>query len=487
MKKLILTIALIGTIVFKIDAQTPSIPNGNFENWTTSTFENPQNYIWTSNIDAFRNGTPFNIIKSNDAYHGNFAVRMTTEIANGDTVPGIFVNVDPKSDNPANWHGGFAYDQQATGMRGYYKSSINSPDTGFVMAFFYKSGTMIGMYGFYFYGTHNDYTPFSFDFNPALPTAPDTIIFGAGSSNFANMANMRNGSMLMLDSISFTGVNSQPALMNGDFELWQTTTIDKPADWFLQRGGEENLTGGVSKSTDAKAGNYAIELTTYVGERNNTNIAQPGQISTGWYYDNCNSNCYEQGGFPFTNQIDTLAFWYKYSPQGGATAGVNLTFKKNGNYINNTGTILSSSATYQYVEIPFNNGQIPDSVIVDLYSSMWQDSSLTHIGSSLKIDEIHFKSQPLSTGIFNSQINNTIRVFPNPSSEKITLNYTECSGQQIELTMFNALGQKVYSNKSLDKSGITTLDVSKFEDGIYFLHMTSNNKTIYTKEIIIGK
>lgn len=486
-KYLLLTFILIGIIALNINAQTPSIPNGNFENWTAITYEIPQNYVFTSNVDALRKNLPFNVVKSTDAYHGNYAVQMTTKIAGGDTMPGIFVNVDPKNGNPATWNGGFPYTQKPSGMRGYYKSSISSPDTGFIIAFFYKSGVMIGQYGFYFNGTHNAYTPFSFNFIPVLPQIPDTIIFGAGSSNYANPSNMRNGSMLKLDSISFTGVSSQPALFNGDFETWQSTTIDKPTNWFTDGGGD-SPTGGTYKTTDAKAGNNAIELITYVGERNNAPVAQGGKISTGWYPNNCNSNCYEQGGYPFSNQVDTLAFWFKYAPSSGSgTAQVYLNFKKNNNNIWGTGMSLSASTNYQYMEIPFNVGQIPDTAIIDIQSSQWQDSLLSFVGSNLKIDEIHFKSQPLTTGIFDYKNENAISIYPNPTIENLTVTFTETIGKQIDLNIFNTIGEQILAQRISDNTGTITLDVSKLTEGIYFLHMTSGNQTFYNKKIIITK
>ncbi len=485
-KQLLLTLALALAIALNVKAQ--SIPNGNFETWTSTIFENPQNYVWSSNSDGFRNGMPFNVVKSTDAYHGNYSVQMTTQIANGDTMPGIFVNVDPKNGNPALWRGGFAYNQKASGMRGYYKSAIATPDTGFVFVFFYKAGVMIGQYGYYFHGTHSSYTPFAFSFNPALPQAPDTIVFGAGSSNYNRTKNMRSGSMLMLDSISFTGVSSQPALLNGDFETWQNTTINEPANWFLQGGGGgTNLTGGVFKTTDAKAGNYAIELITFEGNRNNSIVAQAGNISTGWYQNNCNSNCQEQGGYPFSNQIDTLAFWFKYAPSGNDKGQVSLNFKKNGANIGGPGASLSASTNYQYMEIPFNLGQVPDSVMVDIQSSQWQDSLLSYVGSDLKIDEMHFKSQKLSTGIFTFQNENSVTVFPNPSNEKLTISVHENTGKDIYMDILNTLGQQILSERISGQSGTISLDISQFKEGIYFLRMTSDNKSFYDKKIIVTR
>lgn len=479
-KKLLLTFALIVTISLIVDAQNPSVPNGNFENWTAITYELPQNYIWSSNSDALRKNLPFNVIKSTDAYHGNYAVQMTTQIAGGDTMPGIFVNVDPQNGDPSTWNGGFAYSQKPTGMRGYYKSSIASPDTAFILAFFYKSGVMIGQYAYYFYGTHSVYTPFSVSFIPALPQNPDTIIFGAGSSNYANSANMRNGSMLMLDSISFTGVSSQPALFNGDFETWQSTTIDKLTGWFTEGGGN-SPSGGAYKTTDAKAGNSAIELITYEGERNNAPAAQSGRISTGWYPDNCNSNCYQQGGYPFSNLVDTLAFWYKYAPTViGGTANVYLNFKNNGNNIGGTNASLPASTNYQYMEIPFNIGQTPDTVIVNIESSDWQDSSLTFVGSNLKIDEVHFKSEPLTTVVFDYKNEITINIFPNPTNGKIHINVLGFNVQHLEV--YNLLGERIFSQAGiLSKSEI---DLSSEPAGVYFIKITNGEK-MFTKKIVI--
>jgi hypothetical protein len=483
-KKLLFTFALTSTIASNVIAQTPSIPNGNFENWTSITYELPQNYVWSSNSDALRKNVPFNVVKSTDAYHGNYAVQMTTQIIGGDTMPGIFVNVNPKDGNPANWTGGFAYSQTPTGMKGYYKSAIASPDTAFILAFFYKSGVMIGQYGYYFYGNHSTYTPFSVSFMPALPQAPDTVIFGAGSSNYANTANMRDGSMLLLDSISFTGVSSQPALFNGDFETWQSTTIDKPNDWFSEGGGD-SPTGGAYKTTDAKAGNSAIELITYLGDNDGIPRARGGQISTGWYPDNCNNNCYQQGGYPFSNQIDTLAFWYKHTPSvGTGTAEVRLNFKNNGTNIWGTGASLSASANYQYMEIPFNIGQMPDTVIIDIESSEWQDSSLTFVGSSLKIDEIYFKSAPLTTGLFNHKSEKTISVFPNPTNGKIQINAFGFNAQRVEV--YNVVGEKMFVSADFKQQNSNEIDLSSFQNGVYFVKVFESEK-MYMKKIILQR
>src|SRR5581483_2428213 len=121
--------------------------------------------------------------------------------------------------------------------------------------------------------------------------------------------------------------------------------------------------------------------------------AQPGYISTGYYDNSC---ACMKGGFPYNKQVDTLAFYYKYAPTVATdSAQVSLSFFKNSIRIGGTGINLPASATYKYVELPFNRGTAPDTVLVFAESSLWLDSALTYLGADLKIDEMHFKSQPL--------------------------------------------------------------------------------------------
>jgi len=393
MKKKVLILSVIVELsVGAVIAQTSSTPDGNFESWTTYTYDSPQNFVGNSNLKAFADTVPFNEVKTTDAYHGTYAIKLTTVITprvnNGignDTIQGYFVNTNPNGNGgPSSWHNGFAYNQKPTGIRGYYKSAVVSPDNALILVFFYKGGSVIGQYIFPITGSQSAYTLFSYTFSPALTQNPDSVIMGAVSSDFRTSTINRNGSMLQLDSVSFIGA-ATPTQFDGDFETWQTTTIKTPDNWVLSNGriGGHNgniITPGMSQTTDAVTGNYAIELTTFLDSTNNGHggpnhaVARAGAISTGYYPNNCNVNCQEQGGEPFTKQIDTLAFYYKYVPSGSDSGQVSLNFKKNSTSINYNQTNLIASANYQYKEIPFNVGQVPDSVIIDIHSSTWSDT-----------------------------------------------------------------------------------------------------------------
>jgi len=481
MKKHLLLLSLV-CIAITAHGQN-SIPNGNFETWTSGTFDYPQNYPFTSNTDEFfQYHLPFNVTKITDAYHGTYAVQLTTNASATDTAFAFLLNKNPNTNNgPNTWTGGMPYNQKPKGIRGYYKYNVATADSATILVAFSKAGSNIRTYFLTIGGIHNTYTLFNLTFKPALTVTPDSVIFAAISCKLLNGQQPHGpaGSTLKLDSVSFTGVSSQPALMNGDFESWQSQTYNNPANWYVQ----SDNGNGFNRTTDAVKGNYAIELKTFPGNVNNHPAAQPTQISNGFYPKNCNQ-CYQMGGYPYSHQTDTLAFYYKYTPANASdSAWVSCSFKKNGINIWFIGKGLHATASYQYVEIPFNIfGQTPDTAITSIQSSSWNDTSLSYVGADLKIDEIHFKSQPLTTSIFNYENDNTIHIFPNPSNGKIQI---QCSGLNVQsLEIYNMLAEKVYSTTKILQQILNEIDLSRLQKGIYFVKFYNEEK-IYTKKIII--
>jgi hypothetical protein len=532
-KKLLLLFSVCGLSVVTSIAQTNPIPNGNFESWTSSNFNTPQNFIESSNSQAFSVGLPFNVIKTTDKYQGSYAIQLTTETAGSDTLFAYIVN-DTADGDPNDWHGGFPYTQTPTGVQGYYKSNIPVGDSALFIVAFSNAGTNIGTYIVKFAGTQASYTTFSLTFSPALPSAPDSVMIAITSSNvFANTA--VNGSTITLDNISFTGVGSQPALFDGNFENWQNTIVNKPNDWFLQNDGGSSTSGGAYKTTDAYKGSYAIELITYEGDNDGSPVSRAGVISTGWY-PNCDSNCTEQGGYPFSNQVDTLAFYYKYVPVNSDSAQVSLNFKKNDTSITFGVKTLYASASYQYVEVPFIIGQTPDTVIVNIRStSAWDDTLLSFVGSNLKIDNIHFKSQNVThthsptacsvvvgtqtysisgtytntltginggydslvtthltvpttgctTGIATNNAEADITIYPNPVSTIATIEIgSPINLKGAELVIVDVYGKT--SKRVSITSYTTTFDRSDLASGVYFYKLiTGDGEVVKTGKLLV--
>lgn len=481
MKKnlLLLSLAFIAITAFGQN----STPNGNFETWNSVSYDYPQNYPYTSNHDVlyrYKTTLPFNAVKSTDAYLGNSAIKLTTVSVGTDRAIGYFINSNPNSGDPFTWFGGMPYNQIPTGITGFYKYNVATADSALIFVVFSKAGHNIGTYISTIGGLHSDYVPFNFTFKPALTQTPDSVIFAAASSNMMVDENGVAGSILLLDDVSFTGVATQPAMMNGGFESWETETQTTVADWIMQNNYDQR--GNENRTTDAKKGQYAIKLKTYMGENNGVPAVRGEQISTGYYPNNCGSNCFEKGGQPYTKTKDALTFWYKYVPTANVKAQVNITFKKNGNQFQGAGTELSASNEYQYVEIPFDLWQAPDTAIVDIQALRWNDDMLSALGTVLTIDEVQFKSQPiLYTGLPASASNDQFSVFPNPSAGKFRIR-NEAGISQVKV--YNMLGKQVFVKTIPDSQKLNDIDLSEFKKGVYFMEIYDGTK-IYTEKIVI--
>jgi hypothetical protein len=443
-----------------------AIPNPDFELWTTNSIENPMYFPFTSNENCYKQGNPSNVKKVTPAYHGQYALELKTLSNN----LAFMMNADSKGGNTNLWTNGMAYTGRPTGIRGYYKYNLATTDSALIVVMFRKSGTAIGTYQYKLGGIKSDFTLLDYSFTPALTQDPDSLIFGLASSDYYKNQNGVVGSTLTIDSISLKGVASQPLQFNGDYELWEQLHFTPILnDWNLQ-----SKESGLYKSSDAKTGQYALKLITYLGEENNVPRAQPGNLTSGYRDNTC--DCIK-GGLPYTKTKDTLAFWYKYSPQGNDFAQVSIHFMKNGSQIHGEHKTLNASQNYQYIEVPFNLGVAPDHVIVQAISSDWQNKNTSYVGSTLLLDNMVFKS---TTNTSNQDIDaKKIAVWPNMIAEQLKITNFTTEVRSIE--MYNIAGNKVLSAALLSNS----IDVSMLPKGVYFVRINTSTEKLNFKIIKI--
>lgn len=369
-----------------------SVPNGGFENWNTVSYENPTSYQ-TSNLHG-DHGTigPINVIKTTDAYHGNYAIKLTTTLSGSDTSFAYFANGDPGKNPPA---GGMPYNQTPTGIRLHYKSNIMPGDSALVLVVFKKNGALLGQYMYSVNSTQSSYTIFSKNFSPALPSAPDTVIIGVASSFPFGSNRGIPGNMIQVDSISFKGVASQPAGFNGDLESWQTINNSQIIGWNVSG----NNQGANYQTSNFYSGTYALELQTQAPSFGGGGTS--AAYATSGHFTN---NGPSRGGLPFSNQIDTLVFYYKYLPADpNDSANISIMFSLGGNFHYGIQKYLHTAGGYQMVQIPINVPvSAPDSMIINLASSSYTTYPIpdSYIGSDLKIDNMYLKSQKIPVARF---------------------------------------------------------------------------------------
>jgi hypothetical protein len=80
---------------------------------------------------------------------------------------------------------------------------------------------------------------------------------------------------------------------------------------------------------------------------------------------------------------------------------------------------------------------------------------------------------------------NSTRVIvqPNPSSGVFSISSDLLAGKKVDLTVTDATGRTIKLQKDAFSSGMATLDISDFPDGVYLIRLDSENQ-IYTRRIV---
>lgn len=182
--------------MFNASAQMTDLPDQSFENWTSTSIENPDDW-YTINDQLVGVGIQ-NATKTTDANTGSFAIELST-IYNpdwDDTIGG-FVSIGAIDMNAmGSPFSAIPYNASPTNFEYAYKySGANGDLSGGVLIELYNSGIGIG-------GGFVPVTDQASYFTGSLPLSyigtPDSLVFMAYSGDSL-------GSVLLLDDLAFTG------------------------------------------------------------------------------------------------------------------------------------------------------------------------------------------------------------------------------------------------------------------------------------------
>lgn len=180
---------------------TQPFPNGDFENWTNVSFENPDN--WASlNLWGFMSGN-ISATKTTDHFGaGNYALQLETiAIPNGsgsaDTM-GFITNGRFGNNGP---EGGMAVNNYPKRISGYYKYIPVGPDTALGGMFLYGNNIVLDSSFIQLVPT-STYTYFEMNLVYQGPQLADTLNISFASSNMMDSTNyVGAGSILFLDQL----------------------------------------------------------------------------------------------------------------------------------------------------------------------------------------------------------------------------------------------------------------------------------------------
>jgi hypothetical protein len=450
------------TSLFSIAANSQAIGNGGFEYWNGSSTDMPAYYMQNSNTSALTLGLPANVLKVADPQQGALAIQLNTVANATDTLFGYIANGDPTTGQ-----GGIPYNQHPVSLTGYYKSNMMPGDTAILLIIFKEAGVILSFDGIGFTGVHAAYTSFNIVLNIPALASPDSIVLVAVSTN-AFVTNGIPGSMLQLDNLTFTGVSSQPLMMNGSFENWSTINTSRPIQW-------EQVGDFTCITTDAHSGSYALMLNSFEPA---PGVPSPSYAANGHFPPNQGP----VGGRPYSLVTDTLCGWYKFIPNGIDSATIGVQASLVNNVVGGAFTALPPASVYTFFSLPFSCATNPDTLLV-VMSSSYADIYPSNIGSVFKLDDLYLKSSPLSTGPEISW--NTfgkVSLYPNPSNVECWMEFDNNGNAPVIMVITDELG-KIVSEITITETGHQRqqIDTSSFAKGSYVITLIQNGKSTNRK------
>ena len=277
--------------------------------------------------------------------------------------------------------------------------------------------------------------------------------------------------------VAFFGNKSKAQTLSGDFENWDSVSTEMFTDYLPNGWGaflnqfceEEGKPWSVTPTTDANSGTRAIQLKNIA-----TSFSQAATLMTGGYTP--------ENGFvnkvPVDKRYTRLEGYYKYATTLPDTFSI-MAFMFKGEDIIATGELRKSANTSTYTKfsmpiVYFGGAAItPDSVAIVIYAGSIEN---VKEGTTLILDDIAFA--PVNTGILEqAELKANVSVYPNPSSELLTVSVQQATHGDVTIELVNMVGQVLKTQKVSPagnnvETSFTLLDMPK---GLLFVRVADDS------------
>lgn len=140
---------------------------------------------------------------------------------------------------------------------------------------------------------------------------------------------------------------------------------------------------------------------------------------------------------------------------------------------------IEGSDEYQEVVFDFSGAMAGVCVASQPYLIFYVNPGQNYNGEMM-IKNIEFSEPEIETPTFNSEIDPELLVYPNPATEKITIELPFNFGGKVFI--FDISGRKVYESTIDDSLGnITRVDISSLRAGTYLVSLIGPNHTLSSR------
>lgn len=135
-----------------------------------------------------------------------------------------------------------------------------------------------------------------------------------------------------------------------------------------------------------------------------------------------------------------------------------------------------------------------DEIIVDQLQNSHTDPQIRQFGVGavfyrLRIRDHRGITRETRRGVLkvgSEELLFNFKLYPNPATDKLNLEFDNASGKALNLTVINSLGQSIYTDQieGDQTDGMIKLDVSDYAQGIYFVRLSDNDKSQIVRVLV---
>ncbi len=275
------------------------------------------------------------------------------------------------------------------------------------------------------------------------------------------------------------GTSAHAQIPNAGFENWTSKgSYSNPNSW----GCLNDLTSPMSVYTCTKA-TPGVEGSSYIKlvSKNVTGVGVVPGIAVSGTID---MQTMKGTGFAYSQRPASFNGSWQYMPFGSSVGFVRVEFTR---WDANSGLPVSVGSAYQDLNgmamswttfsmpITYLDPGNPDTCIITLSAS----GSTPTVNDYLYVDNLSFVGGS-STGIKEATASVSVRVFPNPVSDKLEIETVELNGKDVNVEVFDLLGKKVISVARYGSSD-KMIDVSFLPKGEYLVKLNTTDEVITTR------
>ena len=309
--------------------------------------------------------------------------------------------------------------------------------------------------------------PFNGNANDESVSANNLTINGAQltADRFgnSNQAYLFNGTTDYLYRTAFTGINDCSISIWVNMANYPTTNL-----------GSEFIANGYSASNG-----FGLKYASGIGASNKVTIVTYGN-SYNATNSNYNSNLNNWYNFVVTKAVNSYSLYANGNLNSSGSVATNSfigLFSVGAVKSSSTG-IITNFFSGKLDDIGFWNRALTPQEITNLYNGNICYQNITVTDTLLINMGI--------TGFNPVTYNNTIKIFPNPTNDHITINYgnfATLNGYQLKIT--NSLGQQMFQTNINQQSSYINLS-NWTGNGIYFVHIIdSQGNTVDIRKIVL--